>query len=143
MQTYVPEQTCRLEMFDTGRGCSLLSETTDVGRSNDSRGWLSDGTNNERSSQELSTYHSKYIHDTICSDYVHCRINVTATAHWCENLGCSVVDSCSASLLFERYWRSHGTNNERSSQELSTYHSKYIQDVADKCLMKQLPPERR
>ena len=57
------------------------------------RGWLSDGTNNERSSQELSTYHSKYIHDTICSDYVHCRINVTATAHWCENLGCSVVDS--------------------------------------------------
>ena len=143
MQTYVPEQTCRLEMFDTGRGCSLLSETTDVGRSNDSRGWLSHGTNNERSSQELSTYHSKYIHDTICSDYVHCRINVTATAHWCENLGCSVVDSCSASLLFERGWRSHGTNNERSSQELSTYHSKYIQDVADKCLMKQLPPERR
>ena len=87
LQTYVPEQTCRLEMFDTGRGCSLLSETTDVGRSNDSRGWLSDNTNNERSSQELSTYHSKYIHDTICSDYVHCRINVTATAHWCENLG--------------------------------------------------------
>ena len=184
-------------MFDTGRGCSLLSETTDVGRSNDSRssqelstyhskyihdticsdyvhcrinvtatahwcenlgcsvvdscsasllferGWLSDGTNNERSSQELSTYHSKYIHDTICSDYVHCRINVTATAHWCENLGCSVVDSCSASLLFERGWLSDGTNNERSSQELSTYHSKYIQDVADKCLMKQLPPERR
>ena len=38
---------------------------------------------------------------------------------------------------------SHGTYNERSSQELSTYHSKYIQDVAVKCLMKQLLPERR
>ena len=38
---------------------------------------------------------------------------------------------------------SHGTYNERSNQEFSTYHSTYIQDVADKCLMKQLPPERR
>ena len=28
LQTYVPEQTCRLEIFDTGRGCLLLSETT-------------------------------------------------------------------------------------------------------------------
>lgn len=35
LQTYVPEQTCRLEMFDTGRRCSLLSETTDVGRSHE------------------------------------------------------------------------------------------------------------
>ena len=35
LQTYVPEQTCRLEMFDTGRGCSLLSETTDVGRTHE------------------------------------------------------------------------------------------------------------
>ena len=86
LQTYVPEQTCRLEMFDTGRGCSLLSETTDVGRSNDSRGWSTRGR----------TFTTATSHDTICSDYVHCRINVTATAHWCENLGCSVVDSCSA-----------------------------------------------
>jgi len=48
-------------------------------------------------------------------------------------------------VLFEhdRGWPSHGTYNERSSQELSTYHSKYIQDVAVKFLMKQLLPERR
>ena len=37
LQTYVPEQTCRLDMFDTGRGCSLLSETTDVGRDHEDR----------------------------------------------------------------------------------------------------------
>jgi hypothetical protein len=83
LQTYVPEQTCRLDMFDTGRGCSLLSETTDVGRSHDSRGWSTRGR----------TFTTATSHDIICSDYVHCRTNVTATAHWCENLGCSVVDS--------------------------------------------------
>ena len=54
----------------------------------------------------------------------------------------SVLDCCSK-FEHDRGWLSQGTNNERSSQELSTYHSKYIQDVADKCLMKQLPPERR
>ena len=38
---------------------------------------------------------------------------------------------------------SHGTYNEHIRQEFSTYHLTYIQDVADKCLMKQLPRERR
>ena len=62
---------------------------------------------------------------------------------------CALSDQCHRDCTLvrksvaDRGWLSDGTNNERSSQELSTYHSKYIQDVADKCLMKQLPPERR
>jgi hypothetical protein len=35
------------------------------------------------------TFSTTTSHHIICSDYVHCQINVTATAHWCKNLSFS------------------------------------------------------
>ena len=66
LQTYVPEQTCRLGMFDTGRGCSLLSETTDVGN------WLVEATTHEDGAPVAE--HSPPLHHMIPYDRTMCTV---------------------------------------------------------------------
>ena len=49
------------------------------------------------------TFSTTTSHHIICSDYVHCQINVTATAHWCKNLGFRLQDLASVcACTFER-----------------------------------------